>query len=84
MINRQFLFLFAKSKPVKQEVNGTIMVPPLVFPALSIIYTDNLSGPKTHLTAAVAVLVNLSRVKFCHLGYFLKALENFRGDIVCF
>jgi hypothetical protein len=23
-----------KSKPVKQEVNGTVIVPPLVFPAL--------------------------------------------------
>ncbi len=25
----------ADSKPVKQEVNGTVMLPPLVFPALS-------------------------------------------------
>ncbi len=36
--NWQFLFLFAKqtnSKPVKQEVNGTVILPPLVFPGLS-------------------------------------------------
>jgi hypothetical protein len=26
----------ADSKPVKQEVNGTVILPPLVFPALSI------------------------------------------------
>ncbi len=30
--NWQFLFLFAK--PVKQEVNGTMILPPLVFPGL--------------------------------------------------
>jgi hypothetical protein len=42
--NKQFLFLFAKqtnpnhrqlmsmSKPVKQEVNGTMILPPFVFP----------------------------------------------------
>jgi hypothetical protein len=33
--NWQFLFLFAKQtnpKPVKQEVNGTVILPPLVFP----------------------------------------------------
>ncbi len=27
--------LTADSKPVKQEVNGTVMLPPLVFPAFS-------------------------------------------------
>jgi len=26
----------ADSKPVKQEVNGTVILPPLVFPALSV------------------------------------------------
>jgi len=36
--NWNFLFLFAKrtnpTKPVKQEVNGTVIFPPLVFPVL--------------------------------------------------
>jgi hypothetical protein len=27
----------ADSKPVKQEVNGTVILPPLVFPALALI-----------------------------------------------
>jgi hypothetical protein len=27
----------ADSKPVKQEVNGTVILPPLVFPVLAII-----------------------------------------------
>jgi hypothetical protein len=30
----------ADSKPVKQEVNGTVMLPPLVFPALSIAWSS--------------------------------------------
>jgi len=33
------LFLFAKqtkSKPVKQEVNGTMILPPLVFPGQAV------------------------------------------------
>ncbi len=37
--NWQLLFLFAKqsnSKPVKQEVNSTVILPPLVFPGLGI------------------------------------------------
>jgi hypothetical protein len=35
MTNDNFLFLYANrlnSKPVKQEVNGTMILPPLVFP----------------------------------------------------
>ncbi len=36
--NWQFLFLFEKQapKPLKQEVNGTVIQPPLVFPGLPI------------------------------------------------
>ncbi len=30
-----FIFKTDKSKPVKQEVNGTVIFPPLVFPAQS-------------------------------------------------
>jgi hypothetical protein len=36
MATDNFLFLFAKQtnpKPVKQEVNGTVILPPLIFPA---------------------------------------------------
>jgi hypothetical protein len=37
MTNDNFVFIFktALSKPVKQEVNGTMILPPLVFPALA-------------------------------------------------
>jgi hypothetical protein len=33
------------SKPVKQEVNGTVILPPLVFPALSIIFNQTYVVP---------------------------------------
>ncbi len=33
--------LLADSKPVKQEVNGTAILPPLVFPDLTLIYPQN-------------------------------------------
>jgi hypothetical protein len=37
MTTDKYLFLFAKelSKPVKQEADGTVILPPLVFPDLS-------------------------------------------------
>jgi hypothetical protein len=39
---RQFLLLFAKQtnpNPVRQEVNGTVILPPLVFPADALAYS---------------------------------------------
>ncbi len=54
---RQFLFLFAKtdlSKPVKQEVNGTVILSPLVFPGVVMLsgvaansYTGNIFSLKS-------------------------------------
>ncbi len=34
----------ANSKPVKQEVNGTVILPPLVFPGLSLPPFSNICG----------------------------------------
>ncbi len=39
----------ANSKPVKQEVNGTVILPPLVFPVLSIVSLIQEKSPKRHL-----------------------------------
>jgi hypothetical protein len=35
--NKKFSCHTADSKPVKQEVNGTVILPPLVFPASTIV-----------------------------------------------
>ncbi len=37
----------ADSKPVKQEVNGTVILPPLVFPALMVVGQDSLGDVYT-------------------------------------
>jgi hypothetical protein len=36
--NKKFSSHTADSKPVKQEVNGTVILPPLVFPGSTIVY----------------------------------------------
>jgi hypothetical protein len=51
-----------QSKPVKQEVNGTVILPPLVFPGLSLIlsmgWTEDVSNYLVKFsTAALAAPV---------------------------
>ncbi len=63
----------ADSKPVKQEVNGTVILPPLVFPAL---LNNQISSLRIALkrvnTTFFGVIItfhhpNLSKLNFCSL-----------------
>jgi hypothetical protein len=49
----------ANSKPVKQEVNGTVILPPLVFPAGGIVFLS-------------AVYLNLMFMGYPHLAESLS------------
>jgi hypothetical protein len=57
-----FCFYTEKSKPVKQEVNGTGILPPLVFPGLWLILTGN---------AALAASTALSISAWVDFGTFV-------------
>jgi len=44
-----FICKMEKSKPVKHEVNGTVILPPLVFPEYTIKSEENKTTPKSHV-----------------------------------
>jgi hypothetical protein len=54
----------ADSKPVKQELNGTLILPPLVFPGLTIIYPCTDMLVVVVLYSAMLSVVMLSIVSF--------------------
>jgi hypothetical protein len=53
----------ADLKPVKQEVNGTVILPPLVFPALAYYDTAKITPVKSFIVQVEAVKV---LQLFCH------------------
>jgi len=59
----------ADSKPIKQEVNGTVILPPLVFPAQTLDF-GKMRRMVYHCTAAgIYLFGHLARV-FLHLPTF--------------
>jgi hypothetical protein len=74
-------FHTANSKPVKQEVNGTVIFPPLVFPALS--FGGQACWAKMTSTKAGSAKANRREPKTClgqvfsyKLGCFEDVLET--------
>jgi hypothetical protein len=57
----------ADSKPVKQEVNGTVILPPLVLPA------------KTYIEIHLCLYKILSNFgQFCNFSLYSKILDSFK------
>jgi len=59
----------ADSKPVKQEVNGTVILPPLVFPAPSV-------ACKYKARVDVTDSDVCTRLQFCSISYNCKMFYN--------
>jgi hypothetical protein len=80
------LFLFAKQAYPNQEVNGTVILPPLVFPAEAILFTvawakETRQVQKWQLALAFLTLYGAKRENLLPVGcmghrYDLKLLFN--------
>ncbi len=88
--NWQFLFLFAKadwSKPVKQEVNGTVILPPLVFPASTLGWPGKCSTtvpPPQDTLVTVPPFVSLRKC-FCSDATLMQiALDKMKFSLTAF
>ncbi len=58
------------SKPVKQEINGTMILPPLVFPAIFINYT-----PRAMLQIVVALTDHSRGLNYYHNMFIVQATK---------